>query len=911
MIYPPTLQSTQPAFLYSSNACPIHFTLQKFSERDQIGHVQIRLVAQTNERSMAGTQYPDGIIYKSASQIQTDHRGYVINILSSDLLTGGWQQNCKYKVQLRFGTTGLYSSLGDFATWKQQQIENQTFSEWSTVMVIKAIPEPQPYIQNAESFKESIVYQDNIEATTTPLFFGGAGIPDEGSVNAEYEDKYRFELYDSNYSIPGYFIESSGWLQHDSVTNTLDTYRFKTRLENDNTYTVVYDILTGNQYQAQASLYTFTVSQNYYTRLEGINLLVESDTVYCQENACAQVNIKVDDPERTLTGCYVITRSSERTNFTVWEDLHYLNLINKKFTSFTTVYTDYTIESGVKYRYALQEENASGLRSAPLYEKDNRDHEVNFYYSYLFRGGLQLRMSFNQKVSSFKHTVLSSKQDTLGDKYPYIAKNGYAYYAEFPITGTISFQMDDDQTFFQLQSDGYYYKDELIIPVNKFDQTQNQIRGPGDAPFIDDTKHLRINSNLTANNIFIERKFREKAEEFLNDYQCKLYKSPTEGNIVVVLTNVSLTPHEQLGRLIFDFSATAYEVMQNNLTNLNDFGIIEIGEFQSNISTVSELSIGQVNGLYKNGQNIYSEIKKQEEATKNLELRGLTAIWIDRYPKDKIISEILDLEGRIKAAEEAGESTEQMQQELDKLKEIQQIIDRPIGTTILKINDQDVIITPNKIYSLHENITSLSIVRSPYPIIVNYVAMRTRTISLSEEVIQSIEVSRIWGQVSGIFTDSSKILRQYVPGYSIETPPYQLIPKTNQQTFFDIYKTENLYNVIEEKVRKEVEKIYGISEGFQKDSKGRWVSGDIFYEFSDMLVFDIEADPNTILWIGQELDGSDKKKVIIGKTGRYTLNPMEEMVRYIALDNDRPQFCIINYKCLTTQMKVVEEFSNV
>ena len=39
-----------------------------------------------------------------------------------------------------------------------------------------------------------------------------------------------------------------------------------------------------------------------------------------------------------------------------------------------------------------------------------------------------------------------------------------------------------------------------------------------------------------------------------------MYKSPTEGNIVVKLMNVSLTPNQQLGRMIYDFTCTAYEV---------------------------------------------------------------------------------------------------------------------------------------------------------------------------------------------------------------------------------------------------------------------------------------------------------------------------------------------------------------
>jgi hypothetical protein len=88
-----------------------------------------------------------------------------------------------------------------------------------------------------------------------------------------------------------------------------------------------------------------------------------------------------------------------------------------------------------------------------------------------------------------------------------------------------------------------------------------------------------FNNNLTDNNFFMEKVFRDKVEEFLNDGGYKLYKSATEGNIIVTLMNVSLKPVESLGRMLFEFSATAYEVLEFNLDNLNEYGLIEIGDF--------------------------------------------------------------------------------------------------------------------------------------------------------------------------------------------------------------------------------------------------------------------------------------------------------------------------------------------
>ena len=99
------------------------------------------------------------------------------------------------------------------------------------------------------------------------------------------------------------------------------------------------------------------------------------------------------------------------------------------------LYEDFTIESGVKYKYALQKKNAAGLRSAPKYEGDDVDtspaHYSNFQYSYIYNNGIQIRLNYDCKINSYKHTTLFQKQDSLNSKYPIILRNGLAHYAEF------------------------------------------------------------------------------------------------------------------------------------------------------------------------------------------------------------------------------------------------------------------------------------------------------------------------------------------------------------------------------------------------------------------------------------------------------------------------------------------------
>ena len=75
--------------------------------------------------------------------------------------------------------------------------------------------------------------------------------------------------------------------------------------------------------------------------------------------------------------------------------------------------------------------------------------------------------------------------------------------------------------------------------------------------------HTR-NTNLTSDNIYLERNFKLEVLEWLNNGKPKIFRSPTEGNYIVRLMNVSLSPTDSLNRMIHTFSCTAYEIAENN-----------------------------------------------------------------------------------------------------------------------------------------------------------------------------------------------------------------------------------------------------------------------------------------------------------------------------------------------------------
>lgn len=894
-IYPPTLQSTQPAFLATTPDYEIKYTLQKVTSAETIKHIQIRVVEQRSNSSIVNTsKYPDNIIYKNVD-LTKEASPYGIKILTSDLRKP-WSPGVCYKIQLRFGSTSFPSDLSAFAAWKKEQINNQTFSEWSTVMVIKAIAQPEVYIENAGTLRTDVIASKQTEASLTPLFVGDY----IDNASEEPLEKYKFDLYDETGKT---LIESSDWIQAVSGKNC--SYRFKTMLTNNESYRVYFSIVTRNGYETR-TYYDFQAIKVYLESLTDVSIRVDDADVFCRENGCMRIYLTAKSP---LTGCYVLTRTSEESNYQVYEDLKYFNYFEEEFSD-TLLYIDYIIESGIKYKYAFQYQNSQGLRSAPLQEDGMTvpARSVDFEYSYIYRDGVQLRLKFNQKLSSFKHTTLASKQDTLGDQFPHLSKNGYAYYAEFPISGLISFQMDEDQTFFTLKTDGYYYNNELVIPADKF-SVSTATRGDESVP-----PYLPIDSSITDNNIFIERKFREKAEQFLNDFTYKLYKSPTEGNIVIGLINMSMTPNASLGRMIFEFSATAYEVLENTIDDLNEVGIIDVGIFNNEVSTEIQTSFGQIDGIYlgcPEGNDIYNLIKQQEEiAVGNgrykLSLVNVNSFWIERYPTIDFDGKIYELE-----AQKAEEDTKEIEAELVRWRALKEAASNaPSSAVRLSVNGSDVIVAPNRLYSVREGVNSLSMISVKYPIIVNYVCSLTRERNDAVGEVGSIDTSRIWGQVSGIFSGTDKVLKNYKYYYGPGETPYRIYSDSAEKTDklgrilvdntnYNVYKTVNLYDIIEEETRKQVEFIYNVSGGFKQDENGKWTDGIIYYTFSDITAFDIEADPNTILYIGKQPDGSDKQPVILGPTGRYTLSPMDGMIKYIALQ--KPQFAVINYKCLTTQ----------
>ena len=142
-----------------------------------------------------------------------------------------------------------------------------------------------------------------------------------------------------------------------------------------------------------------------------------------------------------------------------------------------------------------------------------------------------------------------NKTDTLGSKYPYIKRNGAVQYRTFPIGGLISYFMDDNNLF---TSRPVEYGSSNITDYNNFNKN---------------------NGIYSSRDYTYERLFRERVKQFLEDNNASLFRSPTEGNILIRLMEVNFSPNQNNGRMIWSFSATAYEIDEATVENLDNYGI--------------------------------------------------------------------------------------------------------------------------------------------------------------------------------------------------------------------------------------------------------------------------------------------------------------------------------------------------
>ena len=538
-IYAPTVNNYEPAFQVGQN-CRIYFKLSDFNKISDIANAHATVLKLSNNQNVVNKAMNQTDVVRSATGMllnlpigtEDAKKGiYYIDILNNYINDNGngFTEGSLYKVQIRLVASPYVcdgSTNQEQSAWLADSENTANFSEWSTVIIIKATGEVSlsiPLLNN------EILKSSNLDINGTY----------SNTDKSEKLSTIRFVLYNND----SFIIEDSGIIYVNKFGNTNNfAYKCKTNLEANFNYSLKVFCTTINKLSFE-KIYSFRVEPPSLGVLENLYLsCVKNMKGYEEDEGCIIVKITSTIPEDTFQGTLRIRRSSSKDGFSTWEDIYEIRCISNTLVDNILPFADFTIESGVYYKYGLQkiiyEDNL--LKRSELKEMPEEQQRV-FEYSYLLgQDTIQLKLKYDATLSSFNKTYSETITPTIGGKYPFITRVGNADYYTFNINGKISFNMDDNHLFLTKNFLYGYNKNDSI---NKYDYTY-------------------------------EREFRKKVYEFLTDGKPKLFKSPTEGNLIVRLTNVGLSPEQSLSRLIYNFSATATEIDDAEIENYKKYHFI-------------------------------------------------------------------------------------------------------------------------------------------------------------------------------------------------------------------------------------------------------------------------------------------------------------------------------------------------
>lgn len=554
-LYPPQVATFMPAFVNTEDAV-VYFSLSPYNESANIQRVHISVVNQLNNEN--ALTKASGIII-SDLRYDTTSGMYFVVVPANSIEGGQFNINQFYKIQLRFDTYEG-SVPTDEKELNNYLLEYQTyFSEWSTVCLIRPILQPNIQLRTFDTYstERTIAFNKGIIPISGKLFFG-----ENNKVETETLQSFRVQvLADQRDEIvfESPLIYTGNNLDPNDINYKLDLQSLDTSESVKFRLRII--IVTKNQYTT-TKMWDFQIAE--FLEEEDFN----PDITVEMNNEDGIAVLKITNGINVF-GTLHIKRASSIDNFKDWESIS----TTKVAGPVNITINDNTVGSLIWYRYSVQLENSKGVLT-PVYRSVK--FLPDFYDAIFSRNGQQLRLQYNYKVSNFKPVVNRAKIDTLGGRFPKFAENAVLNYKQFSIAGTLTAMTDTNEKFLKQKTYfGNEYENFLI---------HNQAGQDNDFGYMSDNNRIFINKlAYEKNDFFWEREFREEAIKWLNDGEPKLYRSMSEGIMAVMLTDVSLTPNTTLGRRVWDFSATVYEIAEGaSLATLDSLGIYSVPKIQEN-----------------------------------------------------------------------------------------------------------------------------------------------------------------------------------------------------------------------------------------------------------------------------------------------------------------------------------------
>ena len=552
-----------PVLELTNNRFNIPFNIS-YNNREDIESVHISITRQSNYHSALDRgNYPRGVYVVNTPAGGSTDPNMSVNIPLSILQTDELSFNEYYKIQVRLSEDTYIPPDPDPeeplnpGQYLSEYLTNEDnlpyFSEWSTVCLVRFINTPEINLKiNGEDPTQSGFTLNNSNLTiagtytTTvrknPPFFNQ---PDN-----EFLNKYKVIVQQENLQEELETVFESDYLIVN--LNNLNEFNYTIPYYFDNgNYSITFQYETANLYEGQSS-YNVTISHSSSSWAEQ-SIVQEMTSV---NNVLGKINISFfpfDENTTIPAGAqFVVRRGSDEDNFTIWDEVYNYTLPAAITGQDSVSFDDYIVESGVLYKYEIN--YIDHTTSTPVYYSIVEGPAMTvFDHAFLTGEGTQLCVKFNPNISGFQINVGDGKVTPVGSQYPYISRNGDMYYRSFSLSGTIAYEMDEQHMFASRSS---IYGDWIQVYGSYF-----------------------VNHYMNQQNDRVtQRKFREIVTRYLYDDVPKLFRSTPEGNILVRLTDITLTPNTQLGRMIYDFSCTATEIGEPSIENCKLYKVQDFGD---------------------------------------------------------------------------------------------------------------------------------------------------------------------------------------------------------------------------------------------------------------------------------------------------------------------------------------------
>ena len=617
-LFPPVVEVNQNTQILNSENYYIYFALSQFNTLSDISAIQITARKQSNNNSIFNTNKVHYEIYQyqKISDLNKLNNGFYRLPISKDFFIS-LQANTNYKIQIRFvsGSSIPDYNSDTFPNWIAQHQGN--LSEWSEVSLLMLTSAP----TISMSFPSGTISEGGIYQSRILNFY----------INITYTnqkdkiEKYKIYLSDS--------IQDKDWQFFDIKDNARTSiYKsFSQTLTNNYTYYVKMKYITHLGYEKTELLGSVRVKYGKDYTYPGITTECLPDL----DKGRVQVKIK---GLKTATDFIVdnliqvqILRTTNHSAYKNWELVRdcIINLSANAEDIF--IWEDYTVPGSIwcKYGYILIKPNTK-MQSTLC----DLGRPVLCYFEdmYLDNISSHLRIRLNQDVSDYKYIVNEQITNTLGNQYPTITRSGKTKYRQFSISGTICaednrFENDIGITYMTSSAlmhnrlEKKIWDEEGIIDTSNYTILSEQ-------SLINKTKGLynyyqtqyltpyRIQNNV--NNYIYEKEYRDKIISILYRNDVKLLRTLTEGNIIVKLTNISLTPNKELSRMIWSFSATATEIADDTIDNYNKYNILETDKVTGHLEYQLRISDSEIDNTPAYNSN--SVLTKEIENTDHLKL---------------------------------------------------------------------------------------------------------------------------------------------------------------------------------------------------------------------------------------------------------------------------------------------------